>query len=153
MLILVVVLLIVVVSCFFIGRRTAKNSNSYLRKHPTLAKVILLAYIVFAGCFVFPISSEPFPIDFMKVYLIVASYGMIGLGFAGLYGVAKEKWVYLITFSLTILGMIFRYVLEYGEVSNNYNFTMLNVVSYIAIIPMFTVIIYHYNLKYLSKKK
>lgn len=153
MLILGIVLLIIVVSCFLIGHTTAKNPNSYLRKHPAFAKVIFGAYIVFAGCFVFPISSEPFSLDFMKVYLIVASYGMIGLGFAVLYGVAKEKLVYLIIFSLTILGMIFRYILEYGEVSNTHNFTMLNVVSYIAIIPIFTVATYHYNLKYLSKKK
>lgn len=151
MLILVIVFLILVVSCFFIGHRTAKDPNSYLRKHPAFAKVFFLAYIVYAGCFVFPISSEPFSLDFMKAYLIVASYGMIGLGFAGLYGVAKEKLVYLITFSLTVLGMIFRYILEYGEVSNTYNFTILNVVSYIAIIPIFTVVMYYYILKYISK--
>ena len=78
---------------------------------------------------------------------------MIGLGFAGLYGIAKEKLVYLITLSLTILGMIFRYILEYGEVSNGYNFTMLNIISYIAIIPILTGATYHYILKYLSKKK
>lgn len=153
MIILVIVLLILVVSCFFIGRRTVKSPNSYLRKHPAFTKVIFLAYIVLAGCFVFPISSEPFPFDFMKVHLIVTSYGMIGLGFAGLYGVAKEKLVYPITLSLTILGMLFRYISEYGEVSNTYNFTMLNVVSYVAIMPIFTVVIYHYILKYLLKKK
>lgn len=84
-----------------------------MRKHPAFAKIIFLAYIVFVGCSDFPISSELFPLDFMKVYQIVASYGMIGLGFAGLYGIAKEKLVYLITLSLTILGMIFRYILEY----------------------------------------
>lgn len=153
MLILVMVLLIVVVSCFFIGRKTAKNSNSYLRKHPTLVKVILLAYIVLAGCFGFPISSEPFPLDFMKVYQIVVSYGIIGLGFAGLYGVAKEKLVYSVTLFLTILGMLFRWILEYGEVSNTYNFTVLNMISYMVIIPIFTVNMYHYILKYLSKNK
>lgn len=90
MIILRGVLIIISVSCFFIGRRAAKNSNSYLRKNPTLAKVLLLAYIVFVGCFVFPISSENFPLDLMKVYLIIGSYGIIGLGFTRIYGVAKE---------------------------------------------------------------
>lgn len=153
MIIFGIVIIIIIVSCFLLGRRMAKNLNSYLRKHPALPKVILLAYLVFAGCFVFPISSEKFPLDFMKVYLLVGSYGIIGLGFVGLYGVAKEKFIYPITLILTGLGMVCRYILEYGEVSNTYNFTLLNVISYIAIIPIFTVAAYHYIEKYLSSKK
>lgn len=50
---------------------------------------------------------------------------------------------------MTILGMVCRYVLEYGEASNVYNFTMLNILSYIILIPAFTVGAYHYIVKYL----
>lgn len=116
-------------------------------------KVLLLAYIVFVGCVAFPISSERFPLDFMKVYLLIASYTMIGIGLAGMYGREKEKLIYLITLGFTIVGMISRYILEYGEVSNTYNFTVLNVFTYIVIIPSFTVIAYHYSGKYLLKKR
>ncbi|WP_156774443.1 hypothetical protein [Alkaliphilus oremlandii] len=35
------------------------------------------------------------PFDFNKAYLVIASYGIIGLGFAGTYGINKEKFVYV----------------------------------------------------------
>ena len=112
-------------------------------------KGLLLFYIAFAGCFTFPIRSQPYPLDFTKAYLLICSYGIIGLGFAGLYGEAKERTVYPLTLLMTILGMVCRYVLEYGEASNVYNFTMLNILSYIILIPAFTVGAYHYIVKYL----
>ena len=108
-----------------------------------------LFYIAFAGCFTFPIRSQPYPLDFTKAYLLICSYGIIGWGFAGLYGKAKERAVYPLTLLMTILGMVCRYVLEYGEASNVYNFTMLNILSYIILIPAFTVGAYHYIVKYL----
>ena len=48
--------------------------------------------------------------------------------------------------------MVCRYVLEYGEDSNTYNFTVLNVISYIAIIPTIVVVAYHFNAKHLTKR-
>lgn len=62
-----------------------------------------------------------------------------------MYGREKEKVMYLITLGFTIVGIISRYILEYGEVSNTYNFTVLNVIAYIVTIPVFTVIAYHYS--------
>ena len=61
----------------------------------------------------------------------------------------KREAVYPLTLLMTILGMVCRYVLEYGEASNVYNFTMLNILSYIILIPAFTVGAYHYIVKYL----
>ena len=107
------------------------------------------AFILYCLCGLFPIRSQPYPLDFTKAYLLICSYGIIGLGFAGLYGEAKERTVYPLTLLMTILGMVCRYVLEYGEASNVYNFTMLNILSYIILIPAFTVGAYHYIVKYL----
>lgn len=151
--ILIIMIIMISVSCFLVGRKMAATKNSFLRQHPVVVKIFLLGYVVFAGCFVFPFGSEPFPLDFTKLYLIVLSYGMIGLGLAGVYGAAKERLVYPRVLFLTILGMICRYILEYGEVSNTYNFTMLNIISYMAIVPTFIVIAYHYAMKYLIAKK
>jgi hypothetical protein len=131
------------------GNRTAQSINHFLMRHPVMVKGLLLFYIAFAGCFTFPIRSQPFPLDFTKAYLLICSYGIIGWGFAGLYGKAKERAVYPLTLLMTILGMVCRYVLEYGEASNVYNFTMLNILSYIILIPAFTVGAYHYIVKYL----
>ncbi|WP_326909879.1 hypothetical protein [Sedimentibacter sp. MB31-C6] len=58
--------------------------QSNLQKYPKLTKGIILGYIIFAGCFVFPFGNELFPFDFGKGYSVVVSYGIIGLGFAGI---------------------------------------------------------------------
>lgn len=154
LLVILIVMIAVIVGFFFLlGRDTAKNRNNYLKRHPFVVKIFLWVYVIFAGCFVFPIRSEQFPLDFMKIYLLIVSYGIIGLGFAGVYGAKREKVIYPLTLVLTVAGMACRYLLEYGEVSNSYNFTMLNIIAYIAMIPTFTVFSYHYIVKYLVSKK
>lgn len=124
----------------------------YLQNHPKISKLFILGYIVFAGCFVFPFRNERFPFDFTQAYSVIACYGIIGLGIAGVYGIRKEKFVYITSLILTGLGMICRYFLEYGEVSNIMNFTPFNIISYLAVIPIITVIAYHFCIKYLMKE-
>lgn len=121
----------------------------YLQNHPKILRIFILGYIIFAGCFTFPFGNERFPFDFSKAYLVIATYGIIGLGFVGIYGINKEKFVYLASLILTGLGMIFRYILEYGEVSNTMNFTPFNMTSYLVIIPIFTVVAYRFIIKLL----
>lgn len=125
------------------------NIRIALEKHSRIAKYIILGYIVFAGCFVFPFGNEMFPLDFSKAYLTVASYGIIALGFAGVFGAHKVKFVYASSLMLTIVGMFLRFLLEYGEVSNTMNFTQLNVVSYLVIIPVFVTGAYYILIQYL----
>ena len=83
----------------------AGNFSVSLRPIPRVPKALALGYIVFAGCFVFPISSEPFPLDFQRIYLLVASYGVIALAYAGIFGPGRERLVYIATFLLTIVGL------------------------------------------------
>lgn len=126
------------------------NIKIALEKHRRIAKYIVLGYIIFAGCFVFPFGNEMFPLDFSKAYLIVASYGIIALGFAGAFGAHKVKFVYTSTLLLTIVGLFLRFLLEYGEVSNTMNFTQLNVVTYLVIIPIFVAGAYYILIRYLT---
>lgn len=42
-------------------------------------------------------------------------------------------WIFILNFGITILGMLARYFLEYGEVSNTYNFTLKNVMIHMVI--------------------
>lgn len=129
-----------------------KKLRLYLDNHPKVAKKIILGYIIFAGCFIFPFANERSPFDFDKAYLVIASYGIIGLGFAGIYGINIEKFVYIASFILTGFGMICRYFLEYGEVSNTVNFTLFNIISYLLVTPILTLISYQFIIKYLLKK-
>ena len=114
----------------------------FFEKHSQLPGILLMGYIIFAGCFVFPIRSEPFPLDFSGVYLLVSSYGVIALASAGIFGPGRGRKVYITTFLLTAIGMCCRYLLEFGEVSNTYNFTLFNIVSYLALIPAGTAAAY-----------
>lgn len=120
----------------------APSIRRWLDRRPRFARGFLMAYIAFAGCFTFPIASEPFPLDFTKAYLLLASYGVIGLAFAGLCGPGRTRLVYPSVLLFTALGMACRYLLEYGEVSNTYNFTAVNIIAYLTIIPVYTVIAY-----------
>ena len=114
----------------------------FFEKHSQLPGILLMGYIIFAGCFVFPIRSEPFPLDFSGVYLLVSSYGVIALASAGIFGPGRGRKVYITTFLLTAIGMGCRYLLEFGEVSNTYNFMLFNIVSYLALIPAGTAAAY-----------
>lgn len=114
-----------------------------LQKYASAVRVVVLGYVIFAGCFLFPIQSERFPLDGSKLYLLVGSYGMIGLALAGIYGPGKGWKIWLMLFGFTALGMTGLYLLEYGEVSNCYNFTARNVISYLILIPAGTTAVYH----------
>ncbi len=109
---------------------------------PHIPKVLTLGYIISAGCFMFPIRSDPLPLDFLRVYLLVVIYGVIAL--ARILGSGREWVVYMVTFVLTAVGMACRYLLEFGEESNTYNFTLFNIISYLVIIPIGTMIAYHW---------
>lgn len=128
-----------------------KRFQEYLQQHPRAVKYFILGYVVFAGCFTFPLWSEKFPLDFMKVYLIVGTYGIIALALAAIYGAKQEKKVWFFTFLLTAIGLLCRFFLEFGEVSNTYNFTFFNVICYLLGIPLFTTVAYHFIVKHLVK--
>lgn len=123
----------------------------YLQDHPKVAKGFIFGYIIFAASFIFPFANELYPFDLLKVYLVVVFYGIIGIGLVGIYGIHKEKSVYTVTLIFTALGMILKYILNYGEVSNTMNFTAINIISYLIVIPLVTVFAYHYIAKLLLK--
>lgn len=149
----ILIAVLTVAICFWAGSRTAGHADNFLQRRPAVVKAVLFVYVAFAGCFTFPIRSDLFPLDSAKLYLLIASYGIIGLGFAGVYGPKKEKVIYPVTLMLTVLGILCRYLLEYGEISNYYNFTLFNIASYIVVMPIYTVLAYHYIVKYLMTRK
>ena len=141
---------VLLMAIVYLGAKSGKLQH-FFKVHPWIPKILVLGYIVFAGCFVFPIRSEPFPLDFQRVYLLAASYGVIALAFAGIWGPDRERMVCVVTFILTVIGMACRYLLEFGEVSNTYNFTLFNIVSYLVIIPIGTTIFYRFMVRRLKR--
>lgn len=113
-----------------------------LSKHKNIVFAVLLGYIAFNGCFSFPFYNDLFPLDFQKLYLVILSYGTIGICFTPLFEKNKSNWVLLLCLVFTVAGMGLRYLLEYGEVSNIRNFTVINIVEFIVIVPVYCTLVY-----------
>ncbi len=146
-----IAVIVILVAIAYWGTKNGKLQH-FFKAYPQIPKVLTLGYIIFAGCFVFPIRSDPFPLDFQGLYMLVASYGEIALALAGIWGPDRERTVYMVTFLLTAIGMGCRYLLEFGEVSNAYNFTLFNIISYLAIIPIGTMMAYHWIVGKLKRR-
>ena len=142
--------LLIITGAFFLGRKAAKNPQ-WRENPPAAAKLSLLAFLVFFGCFLFPIRSQVAPLDFFKLYLLLATYTAVGAAFPHIFKKSGFLFTYLSTLTCTALGMICGYFLEYGEVSNTYNFTPENIVSYLVLIPGFVVVVYELRLRHLKK--
>ena len=116
--------------------------KTFIQRHQRAARAVVLGYVAFAGCFAFPLRNELFQFNLIKAYLVLLSYGIIGLGFAMVYGAGKLKSIYGYTLVLTGVGMLLRYMLEYGEVSNTLNFTAVNIWSYLILVPAYCMLTY-----------
>jgi len=121
------------------------------QKHKRLIWPIVLFYTAINGCFVFPFSNEMFPFDFTKAILVMFGYGMIGIFYVGLLDKGKGISVLMLTLFFTIIGLIFRYFLEFGEVSNTINFIPVNIVLYLVIIPIYSTLVYWAIWKWYAK--
>lgn len=122
-------------------RRTLENNK-------TTARIVLCSYIIFNGCFIFPFSNELFPFTYDKALMVIMGYGLIGLYFSMILNKGKSFKVFTITFLFTVIGMICKYLLEFGEVSNVRNFIPINIFLYLAIVPLYTTIVYWLSHKY-----
>ena len=90
------VIIIVTVSAYW-GAKSGKLPR-FFKKYPQIPKILTFGYIIFAGCFVFPIRSNPFPLDFQKLYLLVLYY-CIGScqnlrSWQGAYGLHSNLFTY-----------------------------------------------------------
>lgn len=146
-----IVVCVILMAIVYWGAKSGKFL-CFFKKHPHIPKVLTLGYITSAGCFMFPIRSDPLPLDFLRVYLLVVIYGVIALALARIFGSGREWMVYMVTFVLTAVGIACRYLLEFGEESNTYNFTLFNIISYLVIIPIGTMIAYHWIVRRLKRR-
>ncbi|MBR5122168.1 MAG: hypothetical protein IKU91_01285 [Anaerotignum sp.] len=105
---------------------------------------IIWGFWIFLTCFNFPLWSERFPLKWHDVFTFVSTYGIIATAFHGIYGEDRGPGLYPKMIIFTVIGMLCRYFLEFGEVSNTYNFTVFNIVVYLFIVPIFTLLFYEF---------
>ncbi len=78
----------------------------------------------------------------MILLLLLITACNLGNLLACLYGRGKLAAVYLRLLAFTALGLACRFLLEYGEVSNIYNFTPINTVIFLLLFPLGTAAAY-----------
>lgn len=116
---------------------------------PLLIGMVLFSCIV--GSCLFPIVNcnpeNPVETSLVMKTIILLSvfifYTELGMLQAALFPNGSIGFAAALNLGMTVLGLIFRYLLEYGEVSNTYNFTAANVALHLfalTILPLMTYI-------------
>ena len=92
-----------------------RSPTDFLRKHPVFMRTLVLGYTAFLCCFFFPLGSSP-PLH--RVIL----FGLMVLCLVEAYGTGRERDVFFRVLAAAAAGLLVRYLLEYGEVSNHPQF-------------------------------
>ena len=112
--------------------------------------IIYIAYIaIFVGCAGFPLFPQYAGYTNIILHLVNAVY-IVPLMLVALLGKDKVIKTYSVSFISLLLGMICRYFIEFGEVSNSVNFTVINIVSFLAILPLVYMATYYLYSKKLN---
>ena len=112
-----------------------------LQSHRKIGITIFWIVAIFFGCFGFPfanitnvLSNVQEKISMINIFTLLVAYAEVGLLSGYLFENKKVSIVLLLNLTHIIVGMICRYFLEFGEVSNTYNFTMPNTLLHIVTI-------------------
>lgn len=94
-------------------------------------------FLIFFGCFAFPVynfsKDAPQISRWFNVFTALVAYYEIGL-IQGILFESKEHVKCIgITLVMTVVGFLCRYLLEFGEVSNTYNFILPNIVLHLFV--------------------
>lgn len=108
-----------------------------MQRHRRAIGVLAFGFVVWINCCGFPIynlnKEWPFPLVALNVYAVLVSAVMVGRMLRWAFDKAKVRLVALLLGAFTGVGLACRFLLEYGEVSNTYNFTAANAVLHVAV--------------------
>lgn len=128
-----------------------ENAKKFVQKYKTASYILGLGFIVFINCFGFPfynLTKEwSFSITAINIYLILASAWAIGGFLYALFPNKKATFIVGILIAFACLGLACRFLLEYGEVSNTYNFTLPNISLHLGVFIATCILRWFYLLK------
>ena len=108
----------------------------FVKRHKKLFTAMTLIFFVLLGGAAFPIYNltKEWSITLTLSILVsaIGYSGMLGVTEIALFPNAKIYHIIPLNLVLTLLSMGCRYLLEYGEVSNTYNFTVPNMILHIV---------------------
>ena len=118
---------------------SSDNSNKmviFAKTHRTMVIILTFIFFIIIGGCAFPIYnmnrewSTTLTISILAS--TIATYGFLGTVETQLFPNAKIYHIIPLNLVLILLSMVCRYFLEFGEVSNTYNFTMPNIILHVA---------------------
>ena len=120
--------------------------SSFVLSHKKGFFLFVCAWFIFIGCCAFPVinltKDFPLQITLLNLFTVCISCVYLGKIMEIIFSKKITKSI-LIALSMTLIGFLCRYFLEYGEVSNTYNFTAANVALHLfalTILPLMTYI-------------
>ena len=98
--------------------------------------VLIILFVIISGA-AFPIYNfgkhYSYALNGILLYLNIVCYLELGIFDKRVLKLQKISHVVLMNVGIVLAGMLCRYLLEWGEVSNTYNFTMPNVLLHITL--------------------
>lgn len=116
----------------------------FVDEHKKILCTIGLLFIIGLECCVFPVGNlllgGGITIGIINIATAIGIGKCVGEIEAAMF--PKTTWIgiLILNFVITIMGMVARYFLEYGEVSNTYNFTLKNMIVHIVIMLFLSMI-------------
>ena len=108
--------------------------------------IILVGLFVITGGAAFPIYNfGKHYADALKgiiVWLNIVCYMELGMFECKVLPNRKIHQIALFNFSIIFIGLVCRYLLEFGEISNTYNFTLPNTMFHIIVTLLISVVSY-----------
>lgn len=122
-----------------------KNIELYNRidRHSKKLFIILVAIFIFLSMATFPIynvSKNNFDFTGKLIFVFfVYNYYRTGSIVRILFRKSKNTEITVILYLIftTVIGFLVRYLIEFGEVSNTYNFTYANIFVHIGVVLVF----------------
>ena len=108
-----------------------------LQKHRKFVCTIVFMLMILFSCTTFPFFNFTHEwsktIRYMNIFITWTAFWVMGTAEAEVLRDKSSLTVLVLNLFLVLAGMGARYLLEYGEISNVYNFTMLNSIVHIFI--------------------
>ena len=109
-------------------------------------RIILLALFVVISGAAFPIYNfgkhYTYALTGITLYLNIVCYWELGVFEKKILKLKKAAYAAFLNIDIVLAGMLCRYLLEWGEVSNTYNFTTPNILLHITAATIISTISY-----------
>ena len=129
-----------------------KKLENWFRNHRKIAAASMLLFFVLLACSSFPIYNltkrYSTTLTFTNVFVSVSIYAYLGGFMTRMRPRAGMGEVFLVNLAIILGGMLARFLLEFGEVSNTYNFTLPNIALHLIVTLTISTISWWWNKKH-----